>query len=519
MSTDAAAALSEQPAPEAPYSLRLLAAGIVGRTWLWFVAGCLLVTLLPMLVGWRAFVVESGSMEPRLRIGDAVLAAPVRDAQDLLGRITVFTDPDVADRTKVHRVTAVNADGTLTTKGDANPTVDPTVVPMDDVLGLGRLLVRYVGLPLVWAQTGQWIWLGLFLLSLLLAGLAISRDQEDDDEADDPTDGPHGGLVPLPTRLGGAPASLAAATKPIDQGLRRLVSSPRWVTRTAYVAILASAVVLPTAGAAFAATTRNPTNTWSAGSWNYTSVVQGLLPWLYWKLDDAGTGTVVADSSATNVLGTYSPDGSAASFTKGVAGALTSDTVNRAVTLNSATSCLVTSSASAASAAPSTLTEVVWFRTTSTSGGKLLGFEAPRVGVLAASAGGRYDRHLYLDAAGQLWFGIGTTSPIGIKSAAGLNNGQWHMAAATLGPAGMALYVDGVQVATNASTAAGSFSGWWRAGCGNLSGWVSYWDGGGSPTGSSNQPRDFPFAGSLDEISIWQSVLTPAQIAQLYAAR
>ena len=515
MSTDAAAALSEQPAPEAPYSLRLLAAGIVGRTWLWFVAGCLIITLLPMLVGWRAFVVESGSMEPRLRIGDAVLAAPDRDAQDLLGRITVFTDPDVADRTKVHRVTAVNTDGTLTTKGDANPTVDPTVVPMDDVLGLGRLLVRYVGLPLVWVQTGQWIWLGLFLLSLLLAGLAISRDQEADESPHDPD----GELVPLPTRLGGASASLTAATTPSDQGLRRMVPSPRRSARLAYVAILTSAVLLPTAGAAFAATTVNPTNTWLAGTWSYTSLVQGTLPWLYWKLDDAGTGTVVADSSSNNVSGTYSPGGGTASFTKGVTGALVSDTVNRAVTLTSSTSCLVTSSASAASAAPASLTAVVWFKTTTTSGGKLLGFESPRTGVLAQSAGGRYDRHLYLDASGQVWFGIGTTSTIGIKSAAGLNNGQWHMAVATLGATGISLYIDGVQVASNSSTAAGSYSGWWRAGCGNLSGWVSFWDGGGSPTGSSNQPRDFPFTGSLDEVSIWQSVLTPAQIAQLYAAR
>lgn len=515
MSTDVSAALDERPAPEAPYSTRRLAAGIVARTWLWFVAGCLLVTLLPMLIGWRAFVVQSGSMEPRIKVGDAVLAAPGHDAQDLLGRVTVFTDQDVVAQTKVHRVTAINSDGTLTTQGDANPTPDSATVPLDDVFGLGRLLVRYVGLPLVWAQTGQWIWLGLFLLSLLLAGLAISRDQEADESPHDPD----GELVPLPTRLGGASASLTAATTPSDQGLRRMVPSPRRFSRLAYAAILTSAVLLPTAGAAFAATTVNPTNTWRAGTWSYTSLVQGTLPWLYWKLDDAGTGTVVADSSSNNVSGTYSPGGSTASFTKGVTGALISDTVNTAVTLTSSTSCLVTSSASAASAAPASLTAVVWFKTTTTSGGKLLGFESPRTGVLAASAGGLYDRHLYLDASGQVWFGIGTTSPIGIKSAAGLNNGQWHMAAATFGPAGMALYVDGVQVATNASTAAGSYSGWWRAGCGNLSGWVSYWDGGGSPTGSSNQPRDFPFAGSLDEVTIWTSVLSPTQLAQLYAAR
>jgi hypothetical protein len=93
------------------------------------------------------------------------------------------------------------------------------------------------------------------------------------------------------------------------------------------------------------------------------------------------------------------------------------------------------------------------------------------------------------------------------------------MAAATLGPSGMQLYVDGALVASSPATAAASYSGWWRAGCGNLSGWVSFWDGGGSPTASGNQARNFPFAGSLDEVTVYTTPLTAAQVAALYAAR
>ena len=41
-----------------------LTGGVVGRMILAFVAGCLAITLLPILFGWRPYVVKSGSMEP-----------------------------------------------------------------------------------------------------------------------------------------------------------------------------------------------------------------------------------------------------------------------------------------------------------------------------------------------------------------------------------------------------------------------------------------------------------------------
>ena len=88
--------------------------------------GCLVVTLLPLLFGWRPYVVESGSMSPRIKVGDVILAAPEHDPKKLLGHVTVFHDPEPsrAGTVKSHRVVTINPDGTLTTKGDANPTVD-----------------------------------------------------------------------------------------------------------------------------------------------------------------------------------------------------------------------------------------------------------------------------------------------------------------------------------------------------------------------------------------------------------
>ena len=193
----AAPAPSTEPGPEPAYGRWRLLAGLIGRGWLWFVVGCLLVTFVPMLFGWRPYVVESGSMAPRIKVGDVVLASPEHDVQRLLGHVAVFDDPDHPGRVKSHRVVKVNPDGTLVTKGDANPTADSSPVQVSAVRGLGRLLVRWVGLPLIWVSLGQWVKLLLLLASLLLAGLAVARDHEEDDDDADPDDGPPPGALPV----------------------------------------------------------------------------------------------------------------------------------------------------------------------------------------------------------------------------------------------------------------------------------------------------------------------------------
>ena len=169
--------------------------GFVGRTWLWFLGGCLVVTLVPLLFGWRPYVVESSSMAPRIKVGDVILAAPEHNPQKLLGRVTVFHDPD-PNRTgdiKSHRVVAINSDGTLTTKGDANQSVDSVHVKVSGVIGLGRLLVRYVGLPLIWVQKGEWLKFALLLASIWFAALLVMRDRDEVTPPESEGNGPDGG--------------------------------------------------------------------------------------------------------------------------------------------------------------------------------------------------------------------------------------------------------------------------------------------------------------------------------------
>jgi hypothetical protein len=165
-----------------------------------------------------------------------------------------------------------------------------------------------------------------------------------------------------------------------------------------------------------------------------------------------------------------------------------------------------------------TYTEIIWFNTTSNAGGKLIGFETAQTGVSDSTNGGQYDRHIYMDGNGYIWFGVWTGATTTIESPMSLNDGNWHMAVATMGSDGMKLYIDGNLAASNPNSVSQTYpaGGYWRVGCGNLSGWGGAWSGPNAP--SATQQND-PFIGSLDEATIFTTELTATQIADLYYDR
>jgi hypothetical protein len=116
-------------------------------------------------------------------------------------------------------------------------------------------------------------------------------------------------------------------------------------------------------------------------------------------------------------------------------------------------------------------------------------------------------------------FGVYNDAHVALASAAGLNDGNWHMAVGTQSPAGMRLYIDGVQVGSNTNNVGETQSGWWRAGCGNLSGWGNEWGGNNNPGTDSATPQNRPFLADLDEITVYNTALTSQQVAFLYWTR
>ena len=150
------AAAAAAPAPEAEALgwgrvLRLT----VARASLAMVVSLVIWSLLPLLAGWTPHVILSGSMEPRIHVGDIVVTRTVPGASVTKGQVITVKDPDHPAKTRTHRVLRRAADGTIVTKGDANPQADSSHISNDDVLGVGVVRVPWVGRPAYWMAEQQ----------------------------------------------------------------------------------------------------------------------------------------------------------------------------------------------------------------------------------------------------------------------------------------------------------------------------------------------------------------------------
>lgn len=113
-----------------------------------------------IVMGLQPVAISSGSMLPRINVGDIVLIDP-SPAELGPGAVITFEDPANPERLVTHRIEELGPDGAFLTKGDANQVPDPSPVPPDAVEGAGRLLVPMVGLPVMWAQRGAWLELAM----------------------------------------------------------------------------------------------------------------------------------------------------------------------------------------------------------------------------------------------------------------------------------------------------------------------------------------------------------------------
>jgi sugar lactone lactonase YvrE len=161
----------------------------------------------------------------------------------------------------------------------------------------------------------------------------------------------------------------------------------------------------------------------------------------------------------------------------------------------------ISTSTSTASPGPQNFSISAWFKTSS-AGGLLVGF-----GSSITGSSGSYDRHIYMNNSGQIYYGLypGTVKTINTTST--YADGNWHHVVATTSTtSGSNLYVDGVLQATDATmTTSQSYTGYWRVAYDNINGWTS-------------QPSSFYFNGSLDDIAVYNTAISASQVATLYGA-
>jgi hypothetical protein len=238
---------------------------------------------------------------------------------------------------------------------------------------------------------------------------------------------------------------------------------------------------------------------------SYTSAVNALSPVNDWALNDSGAvpyeGSVPGGTAST-ALADASGNGDTATAQSGVTlGASGPSALGGAISLNGSTGWAQTASSYAN---PESFSVVAWFKTSSTSGGTIIGL----TNVQGNSGQAEWDRMLWVDNNGKLVWGVnptGAATGTEITSTSAYNNGQWHMAVAEIGSSGMQLWVDGTEVASNTSiTTAQSYTGYWHLG------WASE-----TSANWADVPSDLYLTGSLSQIAVIPSQLTASQIGTL----
>jgi hypothetical protein len=146
---------------------------------------------------------------------------------------------------------------------------------------------------------------------------------------------------------------------------------------------------------------------------------------------------------------------------------------------------------------PSSITESVWFKTTSTSGGLLIG-----LGSAPSLLSGAVDRELYMDGSGKLNF-VSWNPRTTLTTAGSYNDGSWHLATAVASPSGRQLYVDGSLAASDSVTFSAALS-------------VGYWHLGGDNLTIAGSAGGFYFSGFLDDVRVYSSALSAPQVSALY---
>lgn len=230
----------------------------------------------------------------------------------------------------------------------------------------------------------------------------------------------------------------------------------------------------------------------------YPSVVRADGADTYWRLGD--TFAAAPDSSPADRMGL--PFGSPG--TGAGAGAIPGD-ANTATTFDGTDDQIY---APQRIAAPQVYSAEAWFRTDSTTGGKILGFGNAmprRVGTNPALSSS-YDRHVYMTNEGNLVFGVWTGSAQALTSPAPYNDNAWHHVVAAQGAGGMTLYVDGVQVAANSVAGNEATTGSWRIGGDQI---ANNWP---------QMPSSRFFKGSIDEFAVYPTALSADRVLAHYTA-
>ncbi len=129
----------------------------------------------PSIFGYMPMIITNGSMEPIIKVGDIIFskACDVKSIND--DDIISYWDPTNSNKIITHKVDSINEkDGKryFTTYGVFTGSLDTSVVPEENVLGVYTFKIPVIGNLMLFAQTPQ----GLVMFLLVPLGGVLVYD-------------------------------------------------------------------------------------------------------------------------------------------------------------------------------------------------------------------------------------------------------------------------------------------------------------------------------------------------------
>lgn len=225
----------------------------------------------------------------------------------------------------------------------------------------------------------------------------------------------------------------------------------------------------------------------------YLAALRADQPLAHYRLGDPA-GTAVRDTAGFVDMRTVG-----SGIARGVAGAVAGDT-DRATDFPGTSGSFAVQTV--ATNAPDRFSVEAWVRTTTTRGGAVVNFGSSATGLSGTST---VDRALYLDDTGRVNFGLYGGTRAALRSAAAVNDGDWHQLVGTYDGAVARLYVDGAQVAERPISFVRPYWGYWRIGGDRMSNFP-------------NPPTSSYLDGAVDEVTVWTRALTAGQVSDHHEA-
>ena len=210
----------------------------------------------------------------------------------------------------------------------------------------------------------------------------------------------------------------------------------------------------------------------------------------FWRLNEpAGTATAFDSAGGyDSVVG--------AGVTRGAAAPIAGDTASTFT--GTATSSIATQYNMYG---PRVFSAQAWFKTTTTTGGEILGFGTSTTGLSTTN-----DRAVFMTNSGKLVFDLYPAAHKAVTSTNSYNDGQWHQVTATFDGTTMSLLVDGVFVTSRND----AVFPWYQAGNWRI--------GGDKLTSMPGVPTSNYFTGDIANVAIYPTALSRDQVAAQYVA-